>query len=488
MKLKDVLQDVNVINIKGNSDINIESIQYDSREVTKGTLFICVRGFTVDGHNFIEKAIEKGATTFLVEDDIEIEGCTFVRVNNTRETMAKIAHNFYNKPSNKMDIVGVTGTNGKTSITTFLSEILKLTNEKVGLIGTIKINDGDKDIESNSTTPESVDLQKHFNDMVSNGCKYCAMEVSSHSLVLNRVDDVEFKIGLFTNLTPDHLDFHKDLEDYRKAKEKLFYKTSLANIINIDDDRGLKIYENIKNLKTPAYTYGIENNADFKATNIRMDINGVSYHLITPTYEEDIFVPVPGKFTVYNTLGVIATCYMLNIPKEIIVEGLKNTKGVCGRFETVPNDKGISVIVDYAHTPDALENILKTAKEFAKANIITVFGCGGDRDKTKRPVMGSIAQNLSDVCIITSDNPRTENPKLIVEDILKGLDSNNNYKVVMDRKEAIREAIELAKENDIVIIAGKGHENYQIIGNIKHHFDDKEVANEYLSSEYLGNV
>ena len=313
--------------------------------------------------------------------------------------------------------------------------------------------------------------------MIDNGCDYCAMEVSSHSLVLNRVDETEFKLGIFTNLTPDHLDFHKDLEDYRNAKEKLFYKTTTANIINIDDEGGAKIYENIKSLSTPCYTYGIDNKADFMAKNIKIDACGVSYTLVTPTYEEEMFVPVPGKFTVYNTLAVIAACYILNIPKEIVLDGLKRTKGVPGRFETVPNNNGVSVIVDYAHTPDALENILNTAKEFANGNIITVFGCGGDRDKTKRPIMGKIAQTLSDKIIITSDNPRTENPYSIIDNILEGIDKNNdNYKVIENREYAIREAIKTSQKGDIVIIAGKGHENYQIIGKIKYDFDDKIVA------------
>ena len=484
MKLTDVINGLDILNITGNSDIDITNIQYDSRKVTQGTLFICVKGFNVDGHEFIQKAIEQGAKAFLVQEDIQIEGYTFVKVEDTRKSMAKVATNFYENPSSKMDVIGVTGTNGKTSITTFLSEILSSENKKVGLVGTIKIFDGEKEVESNSTTPESIDLQRYFSDMVNNNCDYCAMEVSSHSLVLNRVEDTQFKIGLFTNLTPDHLDFHKDLEDYREAKEKLFYKTTVANIINIDDNGGAKIYENIKNLKTPAYTYGIDNEADFRASNIKIDARGVSYTLKTPTYEEEIFVPVPGKFTVYNTLAVIAACYMLNTPKDVIINGLKNTGGVAGRFETITNDKGISVIVDYAHTPDALENILNTAKEFAKGNIITVFGCGGDRDTTKRPLMGNIAQKLSDIAIVTSDNPRTEEPKAIIEDILKGLDtSKGNYKVVIDRKEAIEQAIEMAKKDDIVIIAGKGHENYQIIGKVKHHFDDKEIAQEFLNNK-----
>ena len=481
MKIQEIIKDIKVEKFFGKLDIEITNIQYDSRLVTEGTLFICIKGFNSDGHKFIQSAIDKGAKAFLVQEDIEIEGYTFIKVKDTRETMAKIASNFYNNPSDELDIIGVTGTNGKTSITTFISEILR-NNNKVGLVGTIKVFDGEKEIEANSTTPQSADLQRYFRNMIENECKYCAMEVSSHSLVLNRVDEVNFKLGIFTNLTPDHLDFHKDLEDYRQAKEKLFYKTSLGNIINIDDEDGAKIYENIKKLETPVYTYGIENEADFRATNIKIDASGVKYRLTTPTYSEDIFVPVPGKFTVYNTLATIAACYALNIPKEVIIESLAKTGGVAGRFETIQNDKGINVIVDYAHTPDALENILNTAREFAKGRIITIFGCGGDRDTTKRPLMASIAQRLSDYCIVTSDNPRTEDPQNIINDIIAGLDkTKENYEVVIDRKDAIFNGIKNAKKDDIVIIAGKGHENYQIIGTVKHHFDDKEIANEALN-------
>ena len=484
MLLKEVIKGLDVLDAKGNLDIEINNIQYDSRKVEENDLFICIKGFTVDGHKFIDMAIEKGAKAFLVQDDIIRDDATFIKVKNTREDMAKVADNFYNHPSQRFDVIGVTGTNGKTSITTFLNEILTSNNNKVGLIGTIKISDGDKEIESNSTTPESRDLQNYFDKMIDNGCKYCAMEVSSHALALNRVAQTKYKVGVFTNLTPDHLDFHKDLEDYRNAKEKLFYMTTNANIINIDDEGGKAIYENIKNLDTKCYTYGIDNKADFMAKDIKIEARGVSYKLVTPTYEEDVFVPVPGKFTVYNTLAVIGTCYALGIDKDVVLNSLKNTGGVAGRFEAISNDNGISVIVDYAHTPDALENVIKTAREFVKNRIITVFGCGGDRDTTKRPLMGEISQKLSDICIVTSDNPRTEDPKLIINDILKGLDeSKENYKVVIDRKEAIKEAIEIAQEGDVVLIAGKGHENYQIIGKVKHHFDDKEIANEFLGNK-----
>lgn len=481
MLLTDILKGVDVLSCKGDTNIEINDVQYDSRKVSEGTLFICIKGFVSDGHKYIDNAYEKGARVFLVEDDVYKEGCTFIRVENTREDMAKVADNFCDHPSTKFDVLGVTGTNGKTSITTFLNEILTRAEKSVGLIGTIKIFDGKNEVSSSSTTPESVDLQKTFVDMLNNECDYCAMEVSSHSLALNRVDNTEFKLGIFTNLTPDHLDFHKDLEDYRKAKEKLFYKTTKANIINIDDEGGQKIYENIKGLDTPCYTYGVNNKADFMAMDIKSDAEGVSYRLITPSYEDVIFVPVPGMFTVYNTLAVIAACYNLGIDKSIYKEGLRVTKGVSGRFETVPNDRGMSVIVDYAHTPDALENVLKTSKGFAKGRVISVFGCGGDRDSEKRPLMGAIGQKYSDVCFITSDNPRTEDPNAIIEDVLKGINKSvDNYNVVVDRKEAIERAIEMGREGDVVIITGKGHEDYQIIGTTKHHFDDKEIARDFL--------
>ena len=485
MKLYKLIEKLNILDISGNIDIDIDSIHYDSRIVDKNSLFICIKGFNSDGHKYINKAIERGARAFLIQDEVNIpnkDDYTFIKVKNTREYMAKVASNFYNHPTKILKVIGVTGTNGKTSITTFLKEILS-ERAKTGLIGTISIDDGNKEIISKNTTPESIDLQKHFNQMIENDCKFCAMEVSSHSLTLDRVESVNFSMGIFTNLTEDHLDFHKDLDDYRNAKEKLFYKTSIANIINIDDDGGKVILNNIKNLNTRAYTYAINSEADFTATDIKLYPNGVSYKLKTPTYTDDIYVNVPGKFTVYNTLAVISASYILNIDIEIIKEKLKHTLGVKGRFENVKNDEGLTVIVDYAHTPDALENVLNTSKEFVKGKIITVIGCGGDRDKAKRPIMGKIAQQNSDISIITSDNPRTEVPSSIIADILKGIDKDqNNFIVIEDRKEAIYKAIELAEVGDVVMIAGKGHEDYQIVGSIKYHFDDKEIACEAIKN------
>ncbi|MGL5694495.1 MAG: UDP-N-acetylmuramoyl-L-alanyl-D-glutamate--2,6-diaminopimelate ligase, partial [Peptostreptococcaceae bacterium] len=348
---------------------------------------------------------------------------------------------------------------------------------KCGLIGTIKIDDGKNEIISKNTTPESLDIQRAFANMLDNKCEYCAMEVSSHSLALNRMNGINVELSIFTNLTEDHLDFHKDLDEYRSVKERLFHMSKKANIVNIDDYSGRIILENIKKLNIPYYTYGIDRDADFMAKNIKMGASGVSYKLITPSYSTDIYIPVPGKFTVYNTLSVIAACHILNISIDIIKKGLENSIGVEGRFELVKNNKNLNIIVDYAHTPDALKNILCSVKEFVKGRIITVFGCGGDRDKQKRPIMGCISQENSDLSIITTDNPRTENPKEIISDILEGINKvNNNYIVIEDRIDAIEYALKVANKDDVVIIAGKGHETYQIIGKIKYDFDDRKIA------------
>ena len=400
MKLYKLIENIDIISTYGSCDIEIDNIEYDSRNIKKNGLFICINGSNVNGHKFIKNAKDNGAIAFLISEDVDmISGYTYIKVNNTKDAMAKIASNFYDNPSEKINIIGVTGTNGKTSISTFLNQVLNIKG-KCGLIGTIKIDDGKDEIVSKNTTPESLDLQRSFFNMLNNNCKYCAMEVSSHSLALNRIEGININLGIFTNLTEDHLDFHKDLNEYRDVKEILFHKTKNANIINIDDESGRIILNNIKNIKTPYYTYSIENKADFVAKDIKMSSKGVSYTVITPTYEAKIIVPVPGKFTVYNTLAVISACYILNIPIDIIQKGLETSRGIEGRFEIVQNDKDINVIVDYAHTPDALKNILSTIKEFSKGKVITVFGCGGDRDKQKRPMMGKIAQDNSDIAII----------------------------------------------------------------------------------------
>lgn len=484
MRLDKILENIDTLNIYGDTNINIDNIYYDSREVTKNSLFICIKGYNTNGHLYIENAIKSGAKAFLIEEDINIDNMdkyTFIKVSNTKEAMAKIASNFYNEPSTKLDVIGITGTNGKTSVSTLLKEILNKV-DKCGLIGTIEIDNSNEKIIPKNTTPESLDLQKNFNDMLKNNCKYCAMEVSSHALSLGRVKDTSFLIGLFTNLTEEHLDFHKNIVDYRNSKEKLFYMTRKANVINIDDEHGKIILNNIKNLDIPVYTYAINENSDFMASDIILEKDHIEYKLKTPTYEDHIYVNIPGKFSVYNTLGIISICYILDIDINIVKEVFKNTKGIKGRFESIKNNKKLNVIVDYAHTPDALENILKASKEFTKGKVITVFGCGGDRDRQKRPIMGKIAQEYSDIAIITSDNPRCEDPHKIINDILKGINiKKDNYIIIEDRKEAIYKAIDIANDKDLVIIAGKGHEDYQIIGKKKHPFDDTKVALEAIN-------
>ncbi len=488
MRLKDLLKDVEVLESYGNMDIDILGVTYDSRRVKKNTMFICITGFKTDGHRFIQSAIDNGANTIVIEKDMEDvkdlidkHNISVVRVKNSRIEMAKLASNFYGHPSQKFKVVGITGTNGKTSITYLLSSILKANNKKTSLIGTLKSQIIDKEYKVANTTPESVELQFLFNEMAKADVDVCSMEVSSHSLELKRVDGVDFNIGVFTNLTADHLGFHGDMENYKSAKIKLFYKTTDLNIINIDDKYGKEIYEEIKKLNTPVISYGIDSNSDIYAEDIEMNPTGATFKLITPKFSGAISINMTGLFSIYNVLAAISVCYSMGYSYEEILKGTKALEPIKGRFEVVENDKGIGVIVDYAHTPDALKNVLGTIKDFAKGKVIVVFGCGGDRDSTKRPVMGKIAYDMSDYAIITNDNPRSEDPQKIVDDILKGLEQDENkYHVKIDRREAIKTAVEMAKKDDVILIAGKGHETYQIIGDKVSDFDDKKVALEFL--------
>ncbi|WP_432664768.1 UDP-N-acetylmuramoyl-L-alanyl-D-glutamate--2,6-diaminopimelate ligase [Wukongibacter baidiensis] len=490
MKLENLLNGVEVIKSYGNIDRDITGIVYDSRRATKNSLFVCVMGFKTDGHKFIQSAMSNGAATLVIEKDIEnIEKLvedhriTIIKVKDGREALSKLAANFYNNPSERFKVVGITGTNGKTSITYLISNILEANNKKTSLIGTIKSKILDVEYKVANTTPESVELQYFFNEMVKKDIDVCTMEVSSHSLELKRVADISFDIGVFTNLTPDHLGFHKDMENYKNAKIKLFYKTKDANIINIDDKHGKEIYEEIKKLDTPLLSYGINSDCDIYADNIDMHAGYSEFELVTPKFKGKVRINIPGLFSIYNILAAISVCYTLGYSFEEISEGIDAIKPVRGRFETVENDKEIGVIVDYAHTPDALENVLKTINQFAKGKVTVVFGCGGDRDGSKRHLMGKIAYDMSDYAIITNDNPRTEDPEKIVEDIMKGIGPDKDkYEVIIDRKEAIKRAIEGAKKGDVVLIAGKGHETYQIINDEVSDFDDREVALEFLKA------
>lgn len=486
MLLKDILSKIQIEKVTGNTDIEIKDVQHYSPFVTEGSLFICIEGFKTDGQLYIEDAINRGAVAIVSEKETKVDEITVVQVKNARRAMSSIANHFYNEPTKNLRLIGITGTNGKTTVTYMVKNIFEFCGKRIGLIGTISNWIGNIKIEAIRTTPESLDLQRIFSQMLRYSVDTCVMEVSSHALELGRVDDCIYSIGLFTNLSPEHLDFHIDMESYRNAKKKLFYKTTLYNIINIDDFHGRIIMEQIKDLKTPLLTFGIEGKADIYATNIDMDVKGVRFDINMPKGTIHADVKIPGMFTVYNAMAAAAICYCLDIPMDKIGEALDNMKGIPGRFEVVKEMKDFVIIIDYAHTPDALENVLRSARMFAKKRIITVFGCGGDRDKTKRAIMGEISGKLSDYTIITSDNPRTEEPLDIMKMIEKGaIKVTDKYSMIEDRKAAIQYAVKMAVSGDIIIIAGKGHEATQTIGNKILPFDDYRIALQVAGEEKL---
>ncbi|MCT4688198.1 UDP-N-acetylmuramoyl-L-alanyl-D-glutamate--2,6-diaminopimelate ligase [Vallitalea sp.] len=484
MKLQGLLKNIDYKVLQGNEDINISNIQYDSRKVTDASLFVCIKGFKVDGHNFAKSAVSKGAKAILVEDDIEgiDKDIAILKVADTRKAIAYIAERYYNHPSNKFRLIGVTGTNGKTSITYLTKSIIEEFNKKTGIIGTIENRIGAKVLKASRTTPESLDLQELFYNMVQENVNAVVMEVSSHSLALHRVDACKFDVGIYTNLTLDHLDFHKTMENYRDAKLKLF-KMCDTGVINIDDKYGPYMIEN--GTCKRYLTYGIENDkADLNATQLSIDLRGVTFNVV---YEGDLYeitLNTPGKFSVYNALAAMGSCLVLGVPMDVVINGLKKNKGIRGRFQSFTSSKGYTVIIDYAHAPDGLLNVLQSMKEFAKERIITVFGCGGDRDTSKRPIMGEIAGNNSDYCVITSDNPRTENPISIIDEVEIGIKKTHcEYVKVADRLKGIHTALSMAKEGDLILIAGKGHEDYQILHDKVIHFDDTEVVLNYFMTE-----
>lgn len=468
----------------------ITGIEYDSRFIKPGNLFVAIKGFQLDGHDYIESALEKGAVAILCSDLGKVahmmdlyHDVQWLFVEDSRNALAYIANRYYQYPSKKFALVGITGTNGKTSITQLLSNMLEALERKTGVIGTIGNKVGDKVYSTNVTTPESLNLNQLFEAMYQDGADACLMEVSSHSLALDRVAYLNYNIGIFTNLTQDHLDFHHDFEDYYSVKRRLFLMTDTYNLINGDDSYGQRIIKDMQALNARAKTviYGIDRPADIMATNVVYSMSGVSYDLCTASFTVPVRIGMPGKIYVYNTLAALGTLVLMGATKEDIQRAVEAIVPVPGRFERVEGITDINVIVDYAHAPDALENVLAIAKEFTEGRLIVVFGCGGDRDKSKRPLMGQIALTLSDYVVVTSDNPRTENPKSIIEEILQDYPSEGPYTVQVDRKKAIGMAIDLAKNGDTVVIAGKGHETYQIIGTEKIDFDDRIIAKEFLA-------
>jgi len=481
MKLSHLISNLCCIKTSGDLNIEVRGIAYDSRAVSTGFVFVCVSGYNVDGHGFIDDAVKNGAVAVVVEKEVKVpEGVSKVLVPNTRKALAEISSAYFGHPSRQIKLIGVTGTNGKTTTTYFIKSILEKAGQKVALLGTISNIIGDKIVEAKRTTPESYDLQEMFHEMINEAVDYCVMEVSSHSLELERVAGCTFNVGIFTNLTRDHLDFHKTFENYFNSKLKMFSQSKVA-AVNVDDQYGREI---VKRINIPVIGYSEKSSGDVTAENVVITSKVSTFTMKYKDQRVDISLPLPGRFNVYNALAAASACIAEGIPFQHIKEGLESVKGIPGRSEVIDSGRGFTIIIDYAHTADGLENILKTVREYAEARIITVFGCGGDRDKTKRPLMGEVSGNLSDFSIVTSDNPRTEDPEAIIEDIIPGVErSKGKYKVIVDRRSAIKEALSMAEDRDVVVIAGKGHENYQVLKDRTIHFDEREIVNEILKEE-----
>jgi len=475
MKLKELLKGICVLECTADPEQEIMDVHYDSRRVTENSLFVAISGFASDGNRFIPMALGKGAVAVVTAKKPEGE-IPYILVDSDRMALALLGCNFYGHPAESMTMIGVTGTNGKTSTTLLLKQVLEKTlGAKVGLIGTMANMVGDEVIPTERTTPESFELQGLFARMRDAGCSHVVMEVSSHAVTLDRIGGVHFDIAAFTNLTEDHLDFHKTMDCYCDAKAELFRRCDRA-VINTDDSYASRF---LSAAACPVLTTAVNGGADLRAENVELLSDGIRYMVDGIS----VHVPIPGRFTVYNTLTVLAIARQLGIQLSDTAAALESVEGVKGRIEVVPTPgKAYTVLIDYAHTPDGLENVLSSVRDFCRGRIISVFGCGGDRDPIKRPIMGHIGVKLADFAVITSDNPRTESPMAIIEDILKGVEEGDgDYIVVEDRKTAIRYAMDIAEKDDIIVLAGKGHETYQDIGGTKLHLDEREEVAAYLS-------
>jgi len=480
MLLKDLLAKVNIVSAKADMGIEIHGVSFDTRTLRAGELFIAIKGFESDGNDYVEDAVKKGAVCVLCEQAPVVD-VPYVLVEDARKTLALVSAAWFGEPASKLKIIGVTGTNGKTTVTSLIKCVIeKCTGGVVGLIGTNAYKIGDMEFPSEHTTPESYVIQELLSTMVSSGCEYVVMEVSSHALHLDRVHGIEFDVGVFTNLSQDHLDLHGTMENYANAKAQLF-AISCTSAINIDDE-----YANvmINHAKGPVLTYAINDDAaDLVAKSVKLYADKVEFCALTIGNLHRVVMNIPGMFSVYNALAVLAAVYLLELDIETAAAVIQTCSNVKGRAEIVPVPRDFTVLIDYAHTPDALENIITTVREFTQGRVVTLFGCGGGRDSEKRPLMGEIAAKLSDFVVVTSDNPRTEEPSAIIEDILVGMrDVKTAHKVIENRREAIHWALENAEHGDVVILAGKGHETYQIFGKDKIHFDEREVVAEYFNA------
>lgn len=486
MELKKILNGIDGLKAKGNLDIDVKNIQFNSKEITEGDMFVAIKGFNENGHDYIAEAVKNGAKVVAIQEGEKIkksdinEDTTVVMCENTRELLAKIACNFYKNPSQKFKLVGITGTKGKTTTAFMLKAILEKLGQKVGMIGTIANYIGDDKIsDSSRTTPESLEIQQMFEYMAKENVDTVIMEVSSQSLKLHRVDGCDFDVGIFTNFSKDHISEkeHTDMENYFNSKIKLFSMCKTA-YINSDDFYVAKL--KYMNLPCELKTYGIDNSADLIAKDITVTNTTSDFKVKIGTRNERIKVSIPGRYSVYNSLAAISVAVKYGADAEKIKEALENIS-VPGRSEVVPNKKGLTIIIDYAHTPESLENILQTVKSYARGKVISLFGCGGDRDSAKRPLMGEISGKIADFTIITSDNPRTEKPEEIIQQIENGIKrTNGKYTSIIDRKEAIAYAINMATKADVIVLAGKGHETYQEINGKKSHLDEREIIEDII--------
>ncbi|HIR09872.1 MAG TPA: UDP-N-acetylmuramoyl-L-alanyl-D-glutamate--2,6-diaminopimelate ligase [Candidatus Avoscillospira stercoripullorum] len=477
MKLQAILQGLEPLEVHADLSREITGICYDSRAVKPGNLFVAICGYDTDGHKYIPMALEKGAACVLCEK-APAEG-EYVLLSDTRRGLALAGANWYGNPAGEMTMIGITGTNGKTTTTYLVKHILEdCLGAKVGLVGTIQNMIGDEVLHTERTTPESLELQALFRHMADAGCTHVVMEVSSHALSLHRVDGVTFDVGVFTNLTQDHLDFHKTMEEYCRAKAMLFARSKVG-AVNVDDPWAKEI---LAHATCPVITYSAKGQAALEATDIRLEPHHVAFTAHYQGTETACTLGIPGAFSVYNALSALSAALALGIAPEKAAASLATARGVKGRAEVVPTPgKDYTVLIDYSHTPDSLENILKTVREFARGRVIAVFGCGGDRDPIKRPIMGKIAADLADLVVVTSDNPRTEDPMAIIDQILVGIPKDQTPTTVIEnRRQAIRWAMDNARAGDVIVLAGKGHETYQEIGHEKFHLDEREEVAAHL--------
>lgn len=478
MKLQDLIRGTGIVLQTMDGEREITGITCDSRRIEKDGLFVCIAGTAVDGHRFAADAEKAGAAAILTQRDLGLR--TQIMVKDTRLVWAQLCANWFGNPAEKLHLIGVTGTNGKTTTTSLVKSMLEYDGHKVGLIGTVQNMIGDRALPAGHTTPDSYDMQSMFNLMVAEGCDYCVMEISSHALDQQRAAGCTFDVGVFTNLTQDHLDYHGTMENYMAAKKKLF-SMSRHGIFNIDDRFAAAMMEGVP-CETATFSTK-DNTADYVAHNIRHRADGVSFELVGTGQIGRVKLAIPGQFSVYNGLAAATVCLKVGMPFERVIEALGAATGVKGRAEVVPTGRDFTVIIDYAHTPDGLDNICRTLKECCSGRLVTLFGCGGDRDKTKRPKMGAIAASISDYLIVTSDNPRTEDPSAIIADIVAGLEGTKTpYTVIENRVEAIHWAIANAQAGDTILLAGKGHETYQILKSGTIHLDEREVVADALAT------